>query len=51
MIAAGVPLPTAMAALGHKTHSMYLRYAIVDSADLLAAQSKTAAFRKKVVSL
>jgi integrase len=51
LLAAGIPMPTAQKLTGHLTSSMYQRYAIVDAADMLAAQAKAAKFRKRVVSM
>jgi integrase len=48
LVAAAVPQVTARAFTGHLTDSVFARYAIVSSADLLAAQSKVAEFRKAV---
>lgn len=50
LLAANIPQITAQKLLGHKTASMYTRYAgIVTSAEALAAQQTVAAFRKKIV--
>jgi integrase len=46
LIAAAVPQVTARAFTGHLTDSVFARYAIVSSADLLAAQTKVSEFRK-----
>ena len=48
LIAANVPQVTARAFTGHLTDSVFARYAIVSSADLLAAQNRVAEFRKAV---
>jgi integrase len=48
LVAAGIPQVTARAFTGHLTDSVFSRYAIVSSADLLAAQTKVAEFRKAV---
>jgi len=48
LVAAAVPQVTARAFTGHLTDSVFARYAIVSSADLLAAQTKVSEFRKAV---
>lgn len=48
LLAAGVPQQIAKQITGHKTDSMFERYAITDSAQVLAAQAKVAEFRKVV---
>jgi integrase len=47
LLAAGVPQVTARELIGHRTSAMFDRYAIVSSADVLAAQKKVAEFRKQ----
>jgi integrase len=47
LLAAGVPQVTARELTGHRTSAMFDRYAIVSSADVLAAQKKVAEFRKQ----
>jgi integrase len=47
-IAAGINQNTAKAVTGHLTDSMFSRYQIISSADMLAAQTKVAEFRKAV---
>jgi integrase len=47
LLAAGVPTQIAKKITGHKTDSMFDRYAIVSSVDVLAAQKKVAEFRKQ----
>ena len=47
LLAAGVPQVVAREMTGHRTSAMFDRYAIVSSADVLAAQKKVALFRKQ----
>jgi len=47
LLAAGVPTQIAKKITGHQTDSMFDRYAIVSSADVLAAQKKVAQFRRQ----
>jgi integrase len=47
LLAAGVPQVVARELTGHRTSAMFDRYAIVSSADVLAAQTKVAEFRKQ----
>jgi integrase len=47
LLAAGVPQVIARELTGHRTSAMFDRYAIVSSADVLAAQTKVAEFRKQ----
>jgi integrase len=49
LLAAGVPTQIAKQMTGHVSDSMFSRYAIIDSALLLAAQKQVAEFRKKSV--
>jgi len=44
---AGVPRSSAMAMVGHKTESIYRRYAIVDEAMLKEAAAKLGAFQSR----
>jgi hypothetical protein len=44
---AGVPRSAAMAIVGHKTESVYRRYAIVDEGMMFDAASKLAALHAK----
>lgn len=48
MVAAGVPQVTAMALSGHKTDSMFRRYAIVAESDLRTALRTTQQYLKTV---
>ncbi len=47
LLAAGVPQVIARDLTGHRTSAMFDHYAIVSSADVLAAQKKVAEFRKQ----
>jgi len=47
LLAAGIPQVTARELTGHRTSAMFDRYAIVSSADVLAAQNKVAEFRRQ----
>ena len=51
LLAAGVPQVVARELTGHRTSAMFDRYAIVSSADVLAAQKKVAQFRKILATL
>jgi hypothetical protein len=57
MIAAGVPLPVCMSITGHKTISMFKRYAIVDASlqrqalEAVAKHQSTIATPAKVVAI
>ena len=45
---AGVPQPVAMKISGHKTESIYRRYAIVAERDIADGLRRVAAFQKRV---
>jgi integrase len=47
LLAAGIPQVVARELTGHRTSAMFERYAIVSSADVLAAQKRVAEFRKQ----